>query len=626
MKINNIYNKLLVFMNINELDAKCTIEFLPNDYVNDNTLMESSCIKNSNNMIWKIDNFLLENECQLIIDSAEKVGFEYLKYRNSSRLIGFENSGNLTKLIEDRLKTECLLNKINNKKLQSTPYGFGSNYIKWNKLEPLINKCYRINKYTNNQEFKFHRDAQYTQSDNVKSSHTLLIYLNDDFDGGNTVFRISKKEYINIGYTISEELDVIGNDYIDIVIKPEKGMALLFDQRLLHAGQILNNGTKYVLRTDLIREGLKDTYKLTELENKIYNLSKSIFRQAQLLELKDKPTVELYEICIGLRQHPHLIKTYPEHLEKLLVNTLDEKVELNKYNINLIKRTGLKYVYKYKLNDEHTLIDILKFAYGMSIYMSCKDFHKNTKNNIIKTLDKLFNLNIKDEDDDNNDDDDEDDDNNDDDKYDDDDDEYDEDDKNKVTKNDDNKEDEFEDDVENMYFEDSYTLQELIENEEVYDDGSEVFNQLNKMLNIDLNPHSFVTESLLNIEPLNLKCSVKALESGERCERNCMLCDESCYEPADYDNTFFNPSVKLHDSPNFSLEFSKLDINNKYINGTMCISAFTSSFNHASCQCSTVIEFGEELTFYKKVKINSDFSFNTKKQELTIELVPLIIM
>ena len=63
---------------------------------------------------------------------------------------------------------------------------------------------------------------------------SFLIYLNDDFQGGETEFR-----------------------KITTVV-PKKGMALVFMHNLRHEGKEVLSGTKYVLRTDIM-------YRLNEL-------------------------------------------------------------------------------------------------------------------------------------------------------------------------------------------------------------------------------------------------------------------------------------------------------------------------------------------------------------------------
>ena len=67
----------------------------------------------------------------------------------------------------------------------------------------------------------------YQRSDDEFSQFTLMVYLNDDLQGGETTFtRLS--------------------------IKPETGTALLFFHQIEHAGAPVTTGVKYVLRTDVM--------------------------------------------------------------------------------------------------------------------------------------------------------------------------------------------------------------------------------------------------------------------------------------------------------------------------------------------------------------------------------------
>jgi hypothetical protein len=56
---------------------------------------------------------------------------------------------------------------------------------------------FRVYKYLPGQQFKMHRDGSYERNENEKSFYTFLIYLNDDFEGGET-------EFENL-FTVAEE-------------------------------------------------------------------------------------------------------------------------------------------------------------------------------------------------------------------------------------------------------------------------------------------------------------------------------------------------------------------------------------------------------------------------------------
>lgn len=61
------------------------------------------------------------------------------------------------------------------------------------------------------------------------SERTFMIYLNDDFTGGQTAFY-----------------------EFDVDVAPRLGMALVFQHRLLHEGCTVRSGVKYVLRSDVM--------------------------------------------------------------------------------------------------------------------------------------------------------------------------------------------------------------------------------------------------------------------------------------------------------------------------------------------------------------------------------------
>ena len=67
----------------------------------------------------------------------------------------------------------------------------------------------------------------------ARSLKTLLIYLNEDSVGGETVF-------------FTEH----GTELLRVI--PRTGTALCFSHELLHEGRVVLSGRKYVLRTDIL--------------------------------------------------------------------------------------------------------------------------------------------------------------------------------------------------------------------------------------------------------------------------------------------------------------------------------------------------------------------------------------
>ncbi|MEI3788701.1 MULTISPECIES: prolyl hydroxylase family protein [unclassified Chryseobacterium] len=169
--------------------------------------------------IFLIEDFLTSDECDEYIAMAQGKVFEEAKInmngrqmmskgiRNNDRLMIFDND-----LAEDlfRKAAEFLPQEHENYKLQN------------------FNEMFRVYKYSPGQRFKMHRDGSYIRNENEKSFYTFLIYLNDDFEGGETEF---------------ESL---------FTVAPKKGSALVFYHPLRHEGKTLISGQKYVLRTDVM--------------------------------------------------------------------------------------------------------------------------------------------------------------------------------------------------------------------------------------------------------------------------------------------------------------------------------------------------------------------------------------
>lgn len=100
-----------------------------------------------------------------------------------------------------------------------------------------VNERLRFYRYDPGQAFRWHRDGFYQSPDGRRSRLTYMVYLNDDFEGGETKFRATSLNQIE-----------------DLVVKPAKGMALVFSHPLLHEGAAVTRGRKYVVRTDVMYE------------------------------------------------------------------------------------------------------------------------------------------------------------------------------------------------------------------------------------------------------------------------------------------------------------------------------------------------------------------------------------
>lgn len=102
-----------------------------------------------------------------------------------------------------------------------------------------LNPRFRIYRYGVGQFFDWHQDGSYRAPDGSESRFTCLIFLNAGFQGGGTTFA-----------------DVFSPfRFADFTIAPEVGKLLLFHHPLSHRGEMVTQGCKYVLRSDVMFVG-----------------------------------------------------------------------------------------------------------------------------------------------------------------------------------------------------------------------------------------------------------------------------------------------------------------------------------------------------------------------------------
>jgi hypothetical protein len=95
-----------------------------------------------------------------------------------------------------------------------------------------LNDRLRFYRYMPGQQFPAHTDHWYWPSETRVTLHTVLVYFNSDFEGGETRFV----------------------EHIDDVVLPRAGLAAVFQHKLRHEGSAVRTGIKYAMRTDVIYE------------------------------------------------------------------------------------------------------------------------------------------------------------------------------------------------------------------------------------------------------------------------------------------------------------------------------------------------------------------------------------
>ncbi|MES2037882.1 MAG: 2OG-Fe(II) oxygenase [Pseudomonadota bacterium] len=168
--------------------------------------------------VHSIKGFLTEEECRRMITCSEQMQYEKADIKIHTGASGQDQVRNNDRIIFD---DTVLAASIFERARTVLP----AQLKEWTLSG--LNERFRFYRYEAGQYFKWHHDLNFKRSETESSFFTLLIYLNADYVGGHTAFRFAD-------------------------IKPELGMALLFPHLIPHQGTAIDDGIKYVLRTDVM--------------------------------------------------------------------------------------------------------------------------------------------------------------------------------------------------------------------------------------------------------------------------------------------------------------------------------------------------------------------------------------
>jgi predicted 2-oxoglutarate/Fe(II)-dependent dioxygenase YbiX len=172
-----------------------------------------------------IPSAISQEECRALIDLSESVG--YAPATIEGRLDGpqgFNVSAgryNDRSAVEDTALADVLWNRLHRR----VPA-----LINGRKVIGL-NERLRFYRYGAGQNFSPHTDGYYLRDNGERSLLTMILYLNDDYSGGEAFFLKS-----------------------ETLIAPQTGTLLLFTHTLWHEGRAVTAGQKYILRTDVMYE------------------------------------------------------------------------------------------------------------------------------------------------------------------------------------------------------------------------------------------------------------------------------------------------------------------------------------------------------------------------------------
>ena len=189
-----------------------------------------------------------DGECWRINAAAEAIGYGRTNYQPEYR-------GNLRLITTDIGLAERLWERIRPLVPEIISVRAMGRTDKWRATG--LNECFRLAKYYPGHRFGAHCDANFQRSADEKSYYTVNVYTNDvdDADGGKTRF------YAPPQNRAKPMRDFKEGENVDLAVRPESGLAVVFQQppaaELLHDGERLRGGVKYLLRTDVMYERVK---------------------------------------------------------------------------------------------------------------------------------------------------------------------------------------------------------------------------------------------------------------------------------------------------------------------------------------------------------------------------------
>ncbi len=189
----------------------------------DRPYVEGDSLDHSKPLAFMLDSVLTPAECASLIDRIETLGPAAAPITTSAGFVMRPDIRNNERVMFDDV---ALAKDVFDRIAATVPAPLCD-------MQPVgANERFRCYRYLPGQRFAPHYDGAFERNETERSLLTLIVYLNEGFDGGETGF-----------------LD------FDVTAVPRTGSALLFQHHMLHEGVSVRAGTKYVLRSDVMYRG-----------------------------------------------------------------------------------------------------------------------------------------------------------------------------------------------------------------------------------------------------------------------------------------------------------------------------------------------------------------------------------
>ena len=195
-------------------------------------VQDISCIGPRTPLVFTVDGLINSGFCRYLIQYGESLGF-------TGAVICYHRSiGQVESKMKQHLRVFADCNELADQVFQSVqPYlppalEDGSRLVG-------LNPRLRWLRYDEGDYVQVHQDGSYTAENGDRSLLTILIYLNDGFEGGCTRF---------FGSWTAVDQD----EGVDV--EPRMGRVCVMQHDVLHSGLVVTAGVKYCLRAEVLYE------------------------------------------------------------------------------------------------------------------------------------------------------------------------------------------------------------------------------------------------------------------------------------------------------------------------------------------------------------------------------------
>lgn len=187
--------------------------------------------------LFLMDGLFTRVECLQLIDAAESIGFGRTSYPKQYR-------GNLRLITVDQSLSDAVWQRMRG----LVPATVQDEGAEWRACG--LNECWRLAKYLPGDQFGAHVDACFERDEDERSMFTVNVYMNDvprEHGGATRFFPDETPSRFSPGEAV-------------LSVQPGAGLGVVFRQppgaELLHDGELLTGGTKYLFRSDVMYQRL----------------------------------------------------------------------------------------------------------------------------------------------------------------------------------------------------------------------------------------------------------------------------------------------------------------------------------------------------------------------------------